>query len=773
MPGSGDRTDGKAARRADGRVATFPSASAAGAPDPGAVVSDPAVGGQSRLALRLAAGYLTVRSAHGQKAVMKPSISQRARTGLRVVLLASAALAGLAPVAATAQQPSQSAALVVTGQVTEAPPSTMRSVISGADLRARGVRDLRGALALVGGADAPSGGDGGPASSVPAFWGLQEFDAFLLVIDGVPSGGAFSPLLTTLDFENIDRIEVSRGPAAATYGAASLVGVIEIFHNAPGATPATVSIQGGDRNRSGAAFQLDLPKAGKIAHSLSASGFRTDFSQDRSDLARAHALYRMAAETRLGDIGFDLDAARLRQTPYSPQPVGETTTVNPAFRFDGNANPADAAQDADRLQANLRLRRGLGHSWTLLATASHAHTTEAVTRGFLVAEFEDVEGPNAAGYRQKLTRDDSYLNAQLAWQPNAAFSGVIGATWAGGRVVQNSDIFAYTVPLATLRIAASSAAPTDRRTRTKDRRSFSTAYAAGEWAATDRLHLDASLRFDVHHEKRAVSERDLADGNLDTQSDTRTDRRWSGGIGATYALVRGATNLSAFARYADMFQAADSDLGPEAEPAILKPENARSVQLGLRGAALDGRLSWEASLFQSDNANLVIAENVAGLPSRANSGKDRFRGFEAEAQFRPTPLVALTASYARHDATFRNYARLRDDGAIQQLRGNRIEVSPQDLAGLGVLAGRDAGWRGSLAAHYVGARFLNKSNTLSADAYTTIDATVGYATRRWDVQLIGENLTDERPPVIESELGEDQFYTLPGRAAALKITRRF
>src|SRR2546430_12010205 len=54
------------------------------------------------------------------------------------------------------------------------------TVIRGEDLRRLGGADLRAALATVAGADAPPGGDTGPAGSVPSLWGLHEFDAFLL-----------------------------------------------------------------------------------------------------------------------------------------------------------------------------------------------------------------------------------------------------------------------------------------------------------------------------------------------------------------------------------------------------------------------------------------------------------------------------------------------------------------------------------------------------------------------------------------------------------------
>src|SRR5207253_1391145 len=81
-------------------------------------------------------------------------------------------------------------------------PATV-TVVGGDSLRDRGAGDLRTALALVAGVDAPPGGDAGPASSVPSLWGLHEFDAFLLVVDGVPAGGAFNPALPTLDLHDV------------------------------------------------------------------------------------------------------------------------------------------------------------------------------------------------------------------------------------------------------------------------------------------------------------------------------------------------------------------------------------------------------------------------------------------------------------------------------------------------------------------------------------------------------------------------------------------
>ncbi len=97
-------------------------------------------------------------------------------------------------------------------------------------------RDLRTASATVA-ARAPPGGDTGPAGSVPSLWGLHEFDAFLLVVDGVPWGGAFNPAVPTLDLNDVERIEIMKGAAPVMFGATSFVGEIHVIRYLPARAP--------------------------------------------------------------------------------------------------------------------------------------------------------------------------------------------------------------------------------------------------------------------------------------------------------------------------------------------------------------------------------------------------------------------------------------------------------------------------------------------------------------------------------------------------------
>ena len=92
---------------------------------------------------------------------------------------------------------------------------------------------------------------------------------------------------------------------------------------------------------------------------------------------------------------------------------------------------------------------------------------------------------------------------------------------------------------------------------------------------------------------------------------------------------------------------------------------------------------------------------------------------------------------------------------------------------MGLLWSPSDGWNANLVANRVGARYLDKRNTVSAGSYTTIDAGIGYRRDRWELRLDGSNLGNRRDPVSESELGEGQYYRLAARSYVLSLRYSF
>src|SRR5689334_6969936 len=119
------------------------------------------------------------------------------------------------------------------------------TILSGDDLRARGVTRVSDALREVPGAQLVQSGSFGSVTSLFLRGGESRYTKVL--IDGVPvnsAGGAFD--FGHLTTDNIDRIEIVRGPASVLYGADAVTGVVQIFTRRGTTSPsANLSARGG------------------------------------------------------------------------------------------------------------------------------------------------------------------------------------------------------------------------------------------------------------------------------------------------------------------------------------------------------------------------------------------------------------------------------------------------------------------------------------------------------------------------------------------------
>ena len=140
----------------------------------------------------------------------------------------------VAPVTAAfaqAKDTTQLGTVVVSASKVPRPASTLSqaiTVLSGADLRARGVTRVSDALRQVPGASLVQSGSYGAVTSLFLRGGESRYTKVL--IDGVPvnaPGGFFD--FSHLTTDNIDRIEIVRGPASVLFGADAVSGIVQIF----------------------------------------------------------------------------------------------------------------------------------------------------------------------------------------------------------------------------------------------------------------------------------------------------------------------------------------------------------------------------------------------------------------------------------------------------------------------------------------------------------------------------------------------------------------
>lgn len=644
-------------------------------------------------------------------------------------------------------------------------------VIGAEELRDRGATDLKSALALSAGVDVAPGGDGGAASSVPEFWGLKEFDAFLLVVDGVPWGGAFNPALATLDLGDVERIEVQRGAAPVMYGATSFVGVVQVVRRSPAATPTALSLSGGSFDSGAGALTARLPRWSGFDSALSADFGRQGYKDERTSWRRGHVLWRNVRSSTTGTWRFDVDGTWLDQDPASPH-VRQGRTLSTRVPLDANHNPRGAFLDEKRLFVDTGYDRATSFgAWN--TTVAFTRSNQDVFRGFLGNVSES--GLNAAGFREEIGQTDVYFDTHLAWTGSSRFKGVLGLDHLHGSADAEGDVFDYFVRLDGSGAPGQAQIPAGEDARIENRREFSGLYGFVEWNPASAWSFEAGARLNRTHEER--EEGDAAEAAAGGAGDKKEVFRASGSVAAAFtAWERGPDRVRLYANYKNSFKPAAVDFNLQEGAAeegggILEPETAQSVEGGFKARLAGGRLSLEASAFLMDFHNLVISQVVSGLPALRNAGRERFKGVELSAVGRVAPDLYARGSYAWHDARFRDFLT-EFDGEPTQLAGKRLELSAHHLSAGALTYAPVHGLVASLEGNYVGSRFLNKRNSALAGGYFTYSASVGWRGPRWEARVAGRNLNDRRDPISESELGDAQYYRLPARRfdASVRLT---
>ncbi len=197
---------------------------------------------------------------------------------LHGLAVAAAACAVFAASPLRAQQPISLEGLVVTAYRLAEPEWTVAAnttVIEGEALERAGIEFVSDALRQIAGLAVARNGSFGAITSV--FLRGGESDYVHVLVDGVrvnEPGGSYD--FASLTTDNVERIEIVRGPASALYGSDAVSGVIQIFtRRGAGAPRGSLSFQTGSFGTT--RWQGDLSGGtGGLSYAFSLGGSATD-----------------------------------------------------------------------------------------------------------------------------------------------------------------------------------------------------------------------------------------------------------------------------------------------------------------------------------------------------------------------------------------------------------------------------------------------------------------------------------------------------------------
>jgi len=703
---------------------------------------------------------------------------------LRAGAIVGAFLIPAAPDARAQAQPGPTTTEKVVVSATKAPEDPVNvpgavSVVTGEELRRRGARTVADALQDVVGLDTANGSDNGPRVPNIGLWGLKEFDALLVTVDGVPVGGPFNPSLTQIPVEDIERIEIVRGPQATLYGVSAFAGMIQVFTRHGGA--------GGSVHVGGGSFSeryINANYSAAVGKDLTLRAFgsvlRADGWQDSTEVSTDR--FNLSGEKKWGAASLNVNLTSYRDTQHfgSPLPVDAGEPV-PGFQIDRNY-ALDGARLDHRVWALFSaLSVPLAGSVKLENTLGLSRDDQISVRSFIGES--DGKTASAEGVslkpRETTVFDDARLVAEFAAAGKHRLVGGAAVTW--GRTTAEGHGFDFDLTLGPPPIVPKleDIPPGDNRQFT-DRRTFVGLYVNDEWTPIPSLTFTGGARYDNTSESLHVLQQEIGTPNPDIVDDSRHDGQFSGGVSALFRAFEAPSGplnvVNVYVSARSAFKPAAPNLSEAESAKILEPERTRSGETGVKTRWFNRTLSFDVSLFHMIFENLVVSvPDQNGEPSLTNAGSERFQGMEIEASYVPpfAEGLSVSAGYAHHDARYIHFSFFTPEGELRVVDGKRLELVPRDLWNVGLSFARPRGPGAFVTVRHQSQRPLNRRNAFFTDPFYEADAGVSWEFPFGRVSLVGRNLGDNRHYVADSEIGDSQFYVAPPRRFTAELTWRF
>jgi len=621
------------------------------------------------------------------------------------ILLSSAAFAAMLLPAWADDAPENAAeTVVVTATRTPQPldkTGASLTVIAGDDLLARHVDVLSDALQETPGLIVVRSGGVGQITTV-SLRGAEQGQTVAL-IDGVrlndPSDVSEGALFGDLLVNNIERVEILRGPQSTLYGSDAIGGVVNIITRRGGPFALAASAEGGSLDT----WRLNLSASGSdgaleygaAVNALGTKGISAADARNGNREADGYRNLGATANTRthLGAaVSIDLRFYFTR----GHDDFDDNYAYTPPYQLEDS--PANNTNQLYAGYAGLNADLGRWHSRiALIATSS--------TRQFFDSASDTIH----------LNYDFAGRAVRFEYQGTLDIDADSQATFGAEseeRSFRNDNFYSY-MPRQTN-------AGHDR---------ISGAYAQIQHSFFDRLTLTGGLRHDEDEEFGSHNSVKLA---------------------AAWQIPRWDATLRA--TYGDGFKAPTlyQLYSPYSNPvAALKPETAKGWEAGADKSLADGRLAASLTYFerrtqnQIDFQNCTTAADAPGCPQRlaqygyyVNLDRTRAKGVEAALAADLTDALKLSL----------NYTNL---SAVNLLTGTDLARRPHDEANAALTWRANGGLTLGFDVGYLGKRFNDAGNFTPLGSNTKVDLFATYAlARNW--QLFGriDNLFDDRTEYV-------------------------
>lgn len=594
-----------------------------------------------------------------------------------------------------------------------------------------------------------------------------------LYVDGVYFA---RPAAATLDFIDIDQVEVLRGPQGTLFGKNTTSGAINITTRKPTFKPgATFEASYGNYGYVQAKASITGPLTKKLAGRLSFSGTQRDgtvynrrtekYINDINNLgAKAQFLYKVN-----DNISFTLsgDFSRQRPNGYAQVVAGVVQTKRAGYR-QFNSIISDLKYSLPSLNAFDRVidhdspwnsGNDLGGA-SLTFDAKIGPGTLTSTTAWRYWKWDPSNDRDFTGL-QSLAKSANY-SKHANWSQEVRYAGEISSKVSGvvglfflDQEIQSDPVGIEESGNATWRFSKSTTSSKWEtpglfegfgiRTRFSIKSVSAAAFTNVDWEIVEGLHVLPGLRFN-YDKKTGIYDRTTYGGLQTNDPDlialkalvyqNQAYNSEADETNLTYNITlayRPNKKINAFASYSTSFKPVGVNVtglptinnAPATDLAVIRPEDVKHYEVGVKTTFTDNFTfnvvlhNTEIKDYQTNVQSPEIGVNRGYL---ANAEKVRVRGVEVDANLQANKHFSFSGALAYTDAKYVKFANAPLPLEETGLTINGQQVAFKDISG-GKLPGI-SDWAGSLGGEYTTrAIFLGQASTffIAADGYYRSD----------------------------------------------------
>jgi iron complex outermembrane receptor protein len=592
--------------------------------------------------------------------------------------------------------------------------------------------------------------------------GMPSASQSLVLLDGQPMNNYEGNIhWWAIPVENIDRIEVVKGPFSSLYGGGAMGGVVNIITD-PVYSPLEVTYGYGSYNSRLISAGHGL-SVGDVTYSIVFRSLEVN-DPEQTSTTWSPGTNTVELPTADGGVTYLQGYTRLKAS-NDILSLGLTWDMTLDSSLDLKYSHADYKFDPDERQT---------YDGERLSSSYREHSTNTYIVSYRNSELENIEFLFNAGlthnYRDvfiwnnvpgggESIRPNSHYNAGL--QSNITLGShvlTLGTDWQQGKV---SAIDESKTP----------------NQESKGKLTTTGLFIQDQWDLTRKLSLYAGARYDHWRAHDVATNSSLVGYPVEISS--KTESHVSPKLSVVYrpdelTTVRASAGESFRGPTLwEAFKYSQGNRGTSLPNPELDPETVRSYEVGFARnlfSCFDIGLTYFVNHFD-DMIYQVDTTDVDGDGSDdylyENVGKAKSRGYEASLGFRARDDLYLFANYTR---MFTRVQEVDDPVLAAAIEGKEFVNIPEYTFNIGAEYDRGPVFT-SLTVRFVGDSYRNQDNSDTInnridgnDPYSVVDLSLGYRAKNLEVKASVENCFDQQY--------WESYDINPGRTYFLTVTTR-